>query len=141
MRADTQHTDRLTDDKGCTRQLKTKMVFFLLLYRCHFNISTVPGHWPKVAHYAPAHYICKLSEVPTVTSLVRLSQPGAPRTAKLSRLNIFSSPSPCRFDHSMSGVNVKSMYQRVRDTLLILGPLQSRIHTSTSLKWQGARCW
>ena len=57
VRADTQHTDRLTDNTWSTRQLKTKIVFLLLLYWCHFNISTVPGQWLEVAHYTYVHYI------------------------------------------------------------------------------------
>ena len=45
----------------------------------------------------------------------------------------------CRFDRSKSGVNVKCIYQRVGGTESIVGSHQSKIHNSTSLKWQDAQ--
>ena len=44
--------------------------------------------------------------------------------------------SPCRFDHSTSGVNVKYMYHRVGGTPLIVGSHQSQIYTNRS-RWNG----
>ena len=44
-----------------------------------------------------------------------------------------------RFDHSMSDVNVRYIYQRVGGTQLTVGSHQSKIHKSTALKWQDAQ--
>ena len=41
--------------------------------------------------------------------------------------------SPCRFDHSMLGLNVKYIYQHVGGTQLIVGSHQSKLFKSTGL--------
>ena len=88
MRADTQHTDRLTDDTWSTRQLKTKMMFLLLLYWNHFNSS-----WPVAEGFTLTH-LCPL-HLKTNTKFLQfyLPQTGAARvqTAKLSWLYLFFS--------------------------------------------------
>ena len=89
MRADKQHTDRLTDDTWSTRQLKTKMMFLLPLYWNHFNSSWPVAEGCTLAHLCPLH-------LKTNTKFLQfyLPQPGAERvqTAKLSWLHLFSSP-------------------------------------------------
>ena len=44
----------------------------------------------------------------------------------------------CCFDHLMTGVNVKYIYELVGGTQLIVRSHQSKIHESTVLRWQDA---
>ena len=85
MRADTQHTDRLTDDTWSTR----KIMFLLLLYWNHFNSSWLVAEGCTLTHLCPLH-------LKTNTKFLQfyLPQPGDARvqTAKLSWLHLFSSP-------------------------------------------------
>ena len=87
MCADTQHTDRLTDDTWSTRQLKTKTMFLLLLYWNHFNSSWPVAEGCTLTHLCPLHLKTNTKWLPFY-----LPQPGAARiqTAKLSRLHLFS---------------------------------------------------
>ena len=50
------------DDTASKIAAHTKMVFLLLLYRCHFNISTVSGQWPNVTPNTCVHYVWKLTQ-------------------------------------------------------------------------------
>ena len=57
----TKHIDRLTDDTWSTRMLKTKMVFLLILYWCHFYISWPAAEGCTLTHLH-VHYIWKLTQ-------------------------------------------------------------------------------
>ena len=77
------------DNTWSTRQLKTKMVFLLLLYWNYFNSSWPMAEGCTLSHLCPLH-------LKTNTKFLQfcLPQPRAERaqTAKLSWLHLFSSP-------------------------------------------------
>ena len=57
----TKRIDRLMDDSWSTRMLKTKMLFLLILYWCHFNISWPVAEGCTLTHLH-VHYIWKLTQ-------------------------------------------------------------------------------
>ncbi len=128
-------THRQTDgDTWSTRQLKTKMMFLLLLYWNHFNSS-----WP-VAEGCTLTHLCPL-HLKTNTKFLQfyLPQPGAARvqTAKLSWLHLFSSPDLSLLSPTFPTASslLASMSPSLLNSLQKPAKLHCHVTLTSQLKW------